>query len=86
METLFSATATSPDLTGRRLLRRRTGQLLWKRTFNDFLSDTIYLRWPSSSPAVVETGNVYMQGTGVPRAFTAEGDPCGTTPDGGSDA
>jgi len=54
-----------------------TGRLLWKRTFNDFLSDTIYLRYSTASPAVDrETGNVYMQGTqGILAAFSAEGAP-----------
>ena len=41
-----------------------TGKKLWQRGFNDFLSDIIYLRYASSSPAIdPETGNVYMQGT-----------------------
>ena len=54
-----------------------TGKLLWKRAFNDFLSDTIYLRYSTSSPAVdPETGNVYIQGTqGILAAFSADGAP-----------
>ncbi len=52
-----------------------TGKLQWKRTFNDFLSDTIYGRYSTASPAIdPETGNVYMQGTqGILAAFTADG-------------
>lgn len=54
-----------------------TGAKLWERRYNDFLSDTIYLRYSTSSPAVdPETGNVFMQGTqGLLGAFTAEGEP-----------
>lgn len=54
-----------------------TGKLLWKQTFNDFLSDTIYLRYSTASPAIdPETGNVYMQGTqGILVAFTPDGKP-----------
>src|SRR4051812_10281824 len=41
-----------------------TGKQLWQRLYNDFLSDTIYQRYATSSPAVdAETGNVFMQGT-----------------------
>ncbi len=52
-----------------------TGKLLWEHRYNDFLSDTIYLRYSTSSPAVdPETGNVYMQGTqGILACFTADG-------------
>ena len=54
-----------------------TGKKLWERRYNDFLSDTIYLRYATSSPAVdEETGNVYIQGTqGILAAFTADGKP-----------
>jgi outer membrane protein assembly factor BamB len=54
-----------------------TGELLWKRGYNDYLSDTIYLRYSTSSPTIdPETGNVYMQGTqGLLAAFTPEGEP-----------
>lgn len=54
-----------------------TGQLLWKRGFNDFLSDTIYERYSTSSPAIdPETGAIYMQGTqGILAAFTRDGEP-----------
>ncbi len=52
-----------------------TGKELWRQVFNDFLSDTIYLRYATSSPVVdEETGNVYMQGTqGILAAFTGDG-------------
>src|SRR5436190_661451 len=52
-----------------------TGKLLWSHRYNDFLSDTIYLRYATSSPTIdEETGNVYMQGTqGILAAFTADG-------------
>lgn len=53
-----------------------TGKLLWRRLFNDYLSDTIYLRYATSSPTVdPETGAIYMQGTqGILAAFTPEGE------------
>lgn len=52
-----------------------TGKKLWSQAFNDFLSDTIYLRYATSSPTVdAETGNVYMQGTqGILVCFSADG-------------
>ena len=52
-----------------------SGKLLWQKLYNDFLSDTIYLRYATSSPAVdPETGNVYLQGTqGILAALTADG-------------
>ena len=48
---------------------------LWQRLYNDYLSDTIYLRYATGSPAIdPETGNVYMQGTqGILAAFTEDG-------------
>src|SRR3984957_10752295 len=51
-----------------------TGKELWRQLFSDFLSDTIYLRYATSSPTVdEETGNVYMQGTqGLLAAFTRD--------------
>lgn len=52
-----------------------TGKLIWKQLYNDFLSDTIYLRYATSSPGIdPETGNVYMLGTqGIMSAFTPDG-------------
>jgi outer membrane protein assembly factor BamB len=54
-----------------------TGKELWRRLYSDFISDTIYLRYATSSAAVdPETGNVYMQGTqGILAAFDANGKP-----------
>lgn len=52
-----------------------TGRKVWEQRYNDFLSDTIYLRYATSSPAIdPETGNVYMQGTqGLLAGFTRDG-------------
>jgi outer membrane protein assembly factor BamB len=52
-----------------------TGKELWRQMFSDFLSDTIYLRYATSSPTIDdETGNVYIQGAqGILAAFTADG-------------
>lgn len=52
-----------------------TGKQIWQHRFNDFLSDTIYLRYSTSSPSVdPETGNVYVQGTqGLFSCFDSEG-------------
>jgi len=54
-----------------------TGKKLWQQLYNDFLSDTIYLRYATASPAIdPETGNVYLQGTqGIFAGFTADGKP-----------
>ena len=52
-----------------------TGKQIWQQGYSDFLSDTIYHRYATSSPTIdPETGNVYMQGTqGILAAFTADG-------------
>ena len=52
-----------------------TGKLIWKQGFSDFLSDTIYLRYATSSPTIdSETGNVYVQSTqGLFTCYTADG-------------
>ena len=52
-----------------------TGAKLWEQRYSDFLSDTIYLRYATSSPTIdPETGNVFMLGTqGILAAFTADG-------------
>jgi outer membrane protein assembly factor BamB len=52
-----------------------TGKELWRHLFNDFLSDTIYVRYATSSPTIdPETGNIFMQGTqGILAAFTSDG-------------
>ena len=54
-----------------------TGKKNWEKLYNDYLSDTIYLRYATASPAIdPETGDVYIQGTqGILAAFTAEGKP-----------
>jgi len=54
-----------------------TGKQLWQHLYNDYLSDTIYLRYATASPAIDgESGNVYMQGTqGILAAFAADGRP-----------
>jgi outer membrane protein assembly factor BamB len=52
-----------------------TGRLLWSRLFNDYLSDTVYLRYATSSPEIdPQTGNIFIQGTqGLLAAFTPDG-------------
>lgn len=52
-----------------------TGEKLWQQLYNDFISDTIYQRYATSTPVIdPETGNVYMQGTqGILAGFTADG-------------
>lgn len=52
-----------------------TGKKLWEHLYNDFISDTIYLRYATSSPSVdPETGNVYIQGTqGILAGFSSDG-------------
>jgi outer membrane protein assembly factor BamB len=67
-----------PDLQeGLACFDAENGKLLWKRTFNDYLSDVIYLRYATSTPAIdPETGNVFLQGTqGVLAGFTPDGQP-----------
>ena len=52
-----------------------TGKVLWEHRESDFLSDTIYLRYATSSPTIdAETGNVYVQFTqGLLCAFSRDG-------------
>lgn len=52
-----------------------TGAKLWQHLNNDFISDTIYLRYATATPAIdSETGNVYIQGTqGILAGFTPDG-------------
>jgi outer membrane protein assembly factor BamB len=69
---------TGPDLSeGVACFDANTGQKLWQKLYLDFLSDTIYLRYSTSSPTLdSETGNVYIQDTqGIFAAFTADGQP-----------
>jgi len=51
-----------------------TGRLIWKQLYSDYLSDTIYKRYATSSPAIdPETGDVYILGTqGILAGLTAE--------------
>jgi outer membrane protein assembly factor BamB len=52
-----------------------SGKPLWQHGYGDFLSDTIYHRYATSSPSIdPETGDVYAQGTqGILAAFDADG-------------
>lgn len=52
-----------------------TGKKLWQHLYNDFISDTIYMRYATASPAIdPETGNVFIQGTqGILAGFTPDG-------------
>jgi outer membrane protein assembly factor BamB len=52
-----------------------TGKKLWQRLYNDFLSDTVYQRYATSSATVdPETGDVFIQGTqGMFAGFDADG-------------
>ncbi len=52
-----------------------TGAQIWVHRFNDFLSDTIYLRYATSSPCIDgESGNVYVSGTqGLFSCFDRDG-------------
>src|SRR5271170_5955331 len=67
-----------PDLSeGVACFDANTGTKLWEKLYLDFLSDTIYLRYATSSPTLdPETGNVYIQDTqGIFAGFTADGKP-----------
>ncbi len=67
---------TGADLQeGLACLDPETGKILWTRAFNDFLSDTIYLRYATASPAIdPATGHIFMQGTqGIFAAFDPDG-------------
>ena len=62
-----------PDLSeGVACFDANTGQKLWQKLYLDFLSDTIYTRYSTSSPTIdPETGNVYIQDTqGIFAGFT----------------
>jgi outer membrane protein assembly factor BamB len=65
-----------PDLSeGVACFDAETGKKIWEKLYLDFLSDTIYLRYSTSSPAIdPETGNVYIQDSqGIFVGFTADG-------------
>jgi outer membrane protein assembly factor BamB len=65
-----------PDLSeGVACFDANTGQKLWQKLYLDFLSDTIYTRYSTSSPTIdPETGNVYIQDTqGIFAGFSPDG-------------
>ncbi|MGP8200275.1 MAG: PQQ-binding-like beta-propeller repeat protein [Limisphaerales bacterium] len=65
-----------PDLSeGVACFDANTGEKLWEKLYLDFLSDTIYLRYATSSPTIdPDTGNVYIQDTqGIFAGFTTDG-------------
>src|SRR6266478_2424664 len=67
---------TGPDMQeGITCFDAESGKQLWQHLYNDFLSDTIYQRYATSSATVdPETGDVFMQGTqGILAAFTSDG-------------
>jgi outer membrane protein assembly factor BamB len=67
-----------PDLSeGVACFDANTGKKIWEKLYLDFLSDTIYLRYATSSPTIdPETGNVYIQDTqGIFAGFTGDGKP-----------
>jgi outer membrane protein assembly factor BamB len=67
-----------PDLSeGVACFDAETGRKIWEKLYIDFLSDTIYLRYSTSSPTIdPETGNVYIQDTqGIFAGFSADGQP-----------
>jgi outer membrane protein assembly factor BamB len=67
-----------PDLSeGVACFDAETGRKIWQKLYLDFLSDTIYLRYSTSSPTIdPETGNVYIQDTqGIFAGFTPDGQP-----------
>lgn len=57
-------------------LDERTGELLWRHSFNDYLTDVIYSRYAITSPAIDgETGLVYaLSSAGELTAHTGGGD------------
>lgn len=67
---------TGPDLQeGVACFDAATGRKLWQQLYNDYLSDTIYLRYATASPTIdPESSAVYIQGTqGILAAFNADG-------------
>ena len=69
-------TGDGPDLReGTTCFDADTGKVIWQHFQNDFLSDTIYLRYSTSSPTIdPETGNVFVQATqGVLTCFSPDG-------------
>lgn len=73
----FAYQGTGPDLQEFLVcVDSKTGKEIWKRGFNDFMSDVAYDRYSIGSPSVdAETGNVYMMTSpGLLFCFTADGD------------
>ena len=69
-------TGDGPDLReGTTCFDAETGKVIWQHLQNDFLSDTIYLRYSTSAPTIdPETGNVFVQATqGVLTCFSPDG-------------
>ena len=57
-----------------------SGREIWRRLYSDYLSDTVYLRYGTSTAAVdPETGNIYTQGTqGILSGSDRDGKPVWT--------
>jgi outer membrane protein assembly factor BamB len=67
---------TGPDLQeGLACFDAATGKKLWQQLYNDYLSDTVYLRYATASPTIdPETGTIYFQGTqGILGACSPDG-------------
>ena len=65
-----------PDLQeGLACFDANSGKKEWQHLYNDFLSDTIYLRYATASPTIdPETGNIFFQGTqGILASFSPDG-------------
>jgi len=80
---IMSFLGNGPDLQeGVVCFDAESGKELWHRFFSDYISDIIYHRYATSSPAIdSETGNVYTQGTqGILAAFTRDGKPLWNIP------
>ncbi len=74
---LFAYTGEGADLQEALIcLHADTGELIWERRFNDFLSDIVYNRYAIGSPVVdPHTGNVYLlTSAGLVMGFSAGGD------------
>jgi outer membrane protein assembly factor BamB len=68
---------TAPDIReGVACFDADTGKKIWEKLYGDFLSDTVYLRYATSSPTIDPlTGNVYIQDTqGIFAGFNPDGE------------
>jgi outer membrane protein assembly factor BamB len=73
---IIGYTGEGPELVeGVACFDAETGKQLWRKMYTDFLSDTIYLRYATSSATVdPETGNICIQGTqGMFACLTPDG-------------